>query len=474
MLMISPIILCGGSGTRLWPLSRKSFPKQFSNINGKYSLFQQSVMRLHCDNFALPIIVTGEDFRFIVADQMADIDISPQSIIVEPEAKNTAPAVLAAALNVENEHNDGLLIVMPSDHVIENSQAFREAVLSAVTDAENGKIVTFGIKPTSPETGYGYLELEKENIENNSTIPLKAFVEKPTLENAQKMLEARNFLWNAGIFLFKASVMIDAFKKLLPQTYDAVSQSLISAKKDLSFLRPEKKHWNLAQNISIDYGIMEKFPQISAMPYNKGWSDLGGWNAVWESSSPDENGVVAHNNATAIDCRDVLLRSESENLELVGIGLEDIIAVAMADAVVVAKKSDSQRVKEAVYALGSKKRKQATSFPKEHRPWGWYESLVKGNHFQVKRIFVKPGASLSLQSHFHRAEHWVVVEGTAKVTVSEKEQLLSANESVYIPIGEKHRLENPGRTPVLLIEVQIGTYLEEDDIVRYHDVYSRD
>lgn len=472
--MIYPVILCGGSGTRLWPLSRQSYPKQFAKIISDKSLFQESILRTNSEEFSAPIIITGEDFRFIVAEQLANAQISAKAILIEPDSKNTAPAVLAATLYAGNIADDAIILVMPSDHVIPNTEAFRATILKAKQAALDGYIVTFGIKPTGPETGYGYLELNNSSDAlKNSPSKLKSFVEKPDLEKAQQMLESGNYLWNAGIFLFKASVMKEAFKKYAPQMLDEVSKSLENKKEDIGFTRFDANIWARIIGNSIDYSIMEKADNVYAMPYNDGWSDLGGWAAVWAESTPDENGNVCSNGATSIDCKDTLLRSESSELEIVGIGLEDIIAIAMPDAVVISKKSQSQRVKEAVSALSQKSKRQATAFPKEHRPWGWLESLVISDGFQVKRIFVKPGASLSLQSHSRRAEHWVVVEGIAQVTLGEEIKSFSANESVYIPIGVKHRLENNTDLPVVIIEVQTGDYLGEDDIIRYQDVYQR-
>ncbi len=472
--MIYPVILCGGSGTRLWPLSRQSYPKQFTKIIGETSLFQQSALRCASEEFAPPVIVTGEQFRFTVVEQLAQVEISPSAILIEPEGKNTAPAVFAAALYIYEKDPDAQILVMPSDHVIPNAKAFQNVVVQASTVAGQGNIITFGIKPTGPETGYGYLKLADANAANvNIPTKLDSFVEKPDLEKATTMLSAGGYLWNAGIFLFNARTIIDAFDKYAKGIKEVVTKALHGFSTDLGFTRIDATEWAKVKADSIDYAIMEKADNIYAMPFNDGWSDLGGWAAVWQESNPDSAGNVTSESATAIDCKDTLLRSETPDLELVGIGLDDIITIAMHDAVVVAKKSEAHRVKEAVSTLQAKGKKQATHFPKENRPWGWYETLALGNRFQVKRICVKPGGSLSLQSHFHRAEHWVVVEGTAKITLEEKVHLMSENQSIYIPIGAKHRLENPGKLPVLLIEVQTGSYLGEDDIVRYGDVYGR-
>ncbi len=474
--MIYPVIICGGSGTRLWPLSRKSYPKQFSKLLGEHSLFQQSAARVIGDNFADPIIVTSDDFRFIVTEQLAGIEKVATAIIIEPEAKNTAPAVLSAALMLHKIDPESSMLVMPSDQIIENSDAFQNVVKNAnqTLDNEADILVTFGISPTSPETGYGYLELaNKEDAESKYPVKLCSFVEKPNFENATKMVESQKYLWNSGIFLFKTSSIIKAFEKHAPAMIKATKLAVEQSKTDLNFVRLDTKSWAKIDGNSIDYAIMEKADNIVAMPFSEGWSDLGSWDSVWKESSQDKGGNVCSENALAINCKNTLLRSESNGLELIGIGLDDIIAIAMPDAVLVAKKSESQAVKDAVDALKSKSKKQATAFPKEHRPWGWFESLVISKDFQVKRIFVKSGASLSLQSHFHRSEHWVVVEGTARVTLGDNVKLYSANESVYIPIGEKHRLENPGKLPVVLIEVQTGSYLGEDDIVRYEDIYKR-
>ncbi|MCB1406805.1 MAG: mannose-1-phosphate guanylyltransferase/mannose-6-phosphate isomerase [Rhodobacteraceae bacterium] len=474
-MTIHPVLLCGGSGTRLWPLSRKSYPKQFSSLTGDESLFQASARRLRGDGFAAPVVVTGADFRFIVTEQLAAVEVSPAAILIEPEARNTAPAILAAALTVKARDPEALVLIAPSDHVIPDAKRFRAAVQAAAPTAAAGNLVTFGIRPDRPETGYGWLELSTDPSEDFAPVaqPLARFVEKPDLETARTMLDGGRHLWNAGIFLFSADALIAAFAALQPAMLDQARAAVDDAALDLGFTRLAPGPWALLDDISIDYAVMEKAPNLSVVPYGGVWSDLGGWDAVWRDSGPDGKGVVTHGPATAIDCADTLLRSEAESLQVVGIGLQDIVAVAMPDAVLIAHKDRAQDVKKAVAALKAKGAAQAETFPRDHRPWGWFESLVVGDRFQVKRIVVHPGAALSLQSHHHRAEHWIVVEGTAKVTIDDQVKLVTENQSVYIPLGAVHRMENPGKVPMVLIEVQTGSYLGEDDIIRYEDVYSR-
>ena len=469
---IYPVLLAGGSGSRLWPLSRKSYPKQFASLVGEKSLFQASALRLKGVEFAAPTVVTNSSFRFIVTEQLMDVGIDPGAILIEPEGRNTAPAVLAAALHLEKTDPDGLMLVAPSDHVIPDDVAFRLSVDQAVVAAKRGQLVTFGIKPDRPETGYGYLELAAQ-ADGKGAVPLKRFVEKPDLAAAEKMVSAGNFLWNAGIFLFGVRSILDAFNIYAPDLVQAVRLAVDAAKSDLGFLRLSPEPWSGAEDISIDYAVMEKADTLSVVPFSAGWSDLGDWDAVWREGAPDARGVAVYGAATAIDCDDTLLRSEAEGQVVVGLGLKDLIVVGMPDAVLVADKSRTQDVKLAVNALKSQGTIQAETFPRDHRPWGWFDSLAMGDRFQVKRIVVNPGAALSLQSHHHRAEHWIVVEGTAKVTIDETEQLVTENQSVYIPLGAVHRMENPGMVPMVLIEVQTGTYLGEDDIVRYEDVYAR-
>ncbi len=471
--MITPVLLCGGSGTRLWPLSRKSYPKQFAAILGQETLFQASARRLSGEGYSAPVVVTASDFRFIVTEQLQDAGIDPGAILIEPEGRNTAPAILAAALHVAATDPDGLMLVAPSDHVVPEAAAFRKAVQIGSVPAKEGQLVTFGITPTHPETGYGYLELAHAPS-GDGPIALTRFVEKPDATRAAEMISDGKHLWNGGIFLFRACDIISAFNTHATGLVAPVKAAFENARPDLGFLRLAPEHWSAAEDISIDYAVMERADNLSVVPFSAGWSDLGGWDAVWRETGPDATGVAISENTTAIDCQNTLLRSESDRLELVGIGLENIIAVAMPDAVLVADKSRAQDVKKAVVALKEKQALQAEAFPKDHRPWGWFESLVIGERFQVKRIHVHPGAALSLQSHHHRSEHWIVVEGTAKVTVDNEVKLVSENQSVYIPLGAKHRMENPGKVPMVLIEVQTGSYLGEDDIIRYEDVYARD
>ncbi len=471
---VCPVLLAGGSGTRLWPSSRKSYPKQFSKLIGDESLFQSSARRLSGPGFAAPVVVTADPFRFIVAEQLAAIEIAPQAILIEPEGRNTAPATLAAALWIAARDPEALILLAPSDHRIPDAAGFRSTVAAAIPAAEAGKLVTFGISPSRPETGYGYLELaEGADPALSEPQALARFVEKPDAANAAAMLKGGRHLWNAGIFLFSAKAILDAFRSHAPSLVGPVEAAVRGAGTDLGFTRLDPEPWAKVDDISIDYAIMEKAADLVAMPYVGRWSDLGSWEAVWQETGPDNSGNALTGSTMAIDCRNTLLRSESDRLEVVGIGLDDIVAVAMPDAVLVAKKSDSQKVKEAVEALRKRGAAQANEFPRDHRPWGWFESLVIGNRFQVKRIVVHPGAALSLQSHVHRAEHWIVVEGTAKVTIDEVVKLVPENESVFIPLGARHRMENPGKVPMVLIEVQTGTYLGEDDIIRYEDVYAR-
>lgn len=473
MTKITPVLMAGGSGTRLWPVSRKSFPKQFAPLMGHETLFQASARRLAGSDFADPVVMTNADFRFIVAEQLDQVGIRPGAIVIEPSGRNTAPAILVAALMVAAKDPESLLLVAPSDHVIPDEAAFARAVRQGMEPAAQGRIVTFGITPDRPETGYGYLELAGQG---DGPQPLARFVEKPDAATAAQMLAGGNFLWNAGIFLFKAGVMIDAFRAHAPEYLAPVLAALDEAKNDIGFLRLARAPWDSLPDQSIDYAVMEKAGNLAVVRFSERWSDLGGWDAVWREAlleAPSDNGVVTDENAIALDCHDVLLRSDSDDLQVVGIGLTDVIVVATADAVLVADKSRAQDVRHAVTALKAKGCKQATAFPRDHRPWGWFETLALAGRFQVKRIVVKPGAALSLQSHVHRSEHWVVVSGTARVTVDDKVTLVTENQSIYVPLGAVHRMENPGKVPMVLIEVQTGSYLGEDDIIRYEDVYAR-
>ena len=472
--MIYPVLLCGGSGTRLWPLSRKSYPKQFGNLVGDESLFQASARRLTGPGFAAPVVVTAADFRFIVTQQLQQMGIDPGLILIEPEARNTAPAVLAAALCLARTDPEALMLVAPSDHVVPDPAAFRGAIEAGVKPAQAGRIVTFGIRPSHAESGYGWLELAEAPADfTPRPLALQRFVEKPDAARAEAMLATGRYLWNAGIFLFSVRTILTAFATHAPALMAPVRAAVEGARPDLGFLRLEPDAWAQVAAVSLDVAVMERADTLSVVPYAAGWSDLGDWDAVWREMGSDAEGVALSGPATAIDCADTLLRSEAEGVALVGIGLRDIIAVAMPDAVLVAHRSRAQDVKLAVTALQAKGARQAEAFARGHRPWGWFDTLALGDRFQVKRIVVHPGAALSLQSHVHRAEHWIVVAGTAKVTVADKVQLISENQSVYVPLGAVHRMENPGRVPMVLIEVQTGSYLGEDDIIRYADVYAR-
>jgi len=468
--MIFPVLLCGGSGTRLWPLSRKSYPKQFAEVVGEESLFQASARRFTGNGFAAPLVVTGDPFRFIVTEQLDEIGLEPSGILIEPEGRNTAPAAAAAALFALAQDADAMILLVPSDHAISQPELFRDAVLAGAPAAEAGQIVTFGIAPTRAETGYGWLET---GTEQNGVSKLERFVEKPDAATAETLFADGRYLWNAGVFLARASVLVEAFRSHAPEMLDQVAAAMQAAQGDLGFTRIDPDLWAQVADESIDYAVMEKASNLSAVRFDGHWTDLGGWESVWLESERDEEGNAVSDHATALDCEGSLLRAEAGDQELIGIGLKNVVAVAMRDAVMVADMSQSQNVKQAVKVLKDRGAKQATSFPVDHRPWGWFESLVIGERFQVKRIHVHPGASLSLQSHHHRSEHWIVVQGTAKVTVDEEVKLITENQSVYIPLGAVHRMENPGKVPMVLIEVQTGSYLGEDDIIRYEDVYAR-
>jgi len=472
---IYPVLLCGGSGTRLWPLSRKSHPKQFVKLMGEESPFQSSALRLSSPDFGAPSVVTGSDFRFMVVEQLAAVEIAPREILIEPLARNTAAAICAAAIALEAKEGESLMLVAPSDHVIPDAEQFRAAVAAAAPTAQNGQLVTFGIRSDRPETGYGWLQLAVKPSADFAPVaqPLVSFVEKPNAETAKILFEGGMHLWNAGIFLFSTKTILDAFAEHAPDTLEKVRRAYEGAASDLGFTRLAPEPWAELEDISIDYAVMERATNLSVMPYGGSWSDLGDWQAVWREGDADSAGVVVNGPSTAIDCKNTLLHGTSENQELVAIGVEDLVVVAMPDAVLVAHKSRAQDVKAAVALLKSKGAAQAETLPRDYRPWGWYESLVLGPRFQVKRIVVNPGAALSLQSHHHRSEHWIVVAGTAKVTIDDEVKLVCENQSVYIPLGAVHRMENPGKLPLTLIEVQTGSYFGEDDIIRYEDVYAR-
>ena len=473
--LIHPVLLCGGSGTRLWPLSRKSHPKQFVRFFGEKSLFQASACRLFGAGFAAPSVVTNSDFRFMVVEQLAAIEIASRNILIEPSARNTAAAICAAAVALDAENGDSLMLIAPSDHLIPDEERFRSTVEKAAQTALEGQIVTFGIRPDRAETGYGWLELATRPSRDFAPIAqrLSSFVEKPDAETAEALLGGGMHLWNAGIFLFSTSTILGAFAEFAPETLSNVRNAFSAAESDLGFIRLAAGPWSALEDVSIDYAIMEQASNLSVMPYGGSWSDLGDWQAIWREGEADDAGVVISGPSTALDCKNTLLQASSDTQQLVAMGLEDIIAVAMPDAVLVAHKDRVQDVKLAVTKLREEGVKQAETLPRDYRPWGWYESIALGPRFQVKRIVVNPGAALSLQSHYHRSEHWIVVSGTAKVTIGEEVKTVTENQSVYIPLGTVLRLENPGKLPLTLIEVQTGSYFGEDDIVRYKDEYAR-
>ena len=469
--MIIPVLLCGGHGTRLWPLSRKTYPKQFGNVLGEETLFQAAARRFQADGFGAPLIVTADDFRFVVTEQLDALGIHPDGILIEPDGRNTAPAAIAAALHVARHDPEALVLLVPSDHAVADPDAFRAAVMTGRAAADSGRIVTFGVTPSRPETGYGWLETGdpmQEGVHH-----LNRFIEKPDAERAAALFADARYLWNSGVFLASARTLIAAFREHAAEICRPVEAALQASVRDLGFTRLDPVSWSEVPAESIDFAVMEKAANMSVVRFAGHWSDLGSWQAVWQESDRDAQGNALSDRATALGCENTLLRSESPDIEIVGLGLRNVVAVAMRDAVMVADMSDSQHVRQAVATLARNGAKQAHEAPGDHRPWGWFETLVMGDRFQVKRILVRPGAALSLQSHVHRSEHWIVVQGTARVTLDEDVLLRTENQSIYIPVGARHRLENPGKIPLVLIEVQTGSYLGEDDITRYADNYTR-
>jgi mannose-1-phosphate guanylyltransferase/mannose-6-phosphate isomerase len=481
MINVTPVILCGGSGTRLWPLSRTGFPKQFLCLTGKESLFQQAALRLaNLGNgdiqVAAPIIVTGEDHRFLAAEQLREIGVELGCALLEPVGRNTAPALTLAALAALEGGADPLLVVTPADQTVVNATAFTAAMKDAVAEAANGTIVILGVTPDKPETGYGYIQIVQPMRGEAEAIQLvQRFVEKPDAATAQTYLNEGGYYWNAGMFVLKASVWLKALGQFRPDILLATQAAWEKRSADNIFVRPGKAEFAAIPSESVDYAAIEQCPgssfPIKMVPLDAGWNDLGAWDAVWNVLPKDEAGNAHLGDVLTTDSRNTLVHATSRLVSLVGV--ENLIVVETPDAVLVADKSRSQDVKHIVTQLQEIKREEQTLHRKVHRPWGWYDSIDEGGRFKVKRIQVKPKASLSLQKHHHRAEHWIVVTGTAEITNGEKVLTLTENQSTYIPLGEVHRLANPGTIPLEIIEVQSGSYLGEDDIVRFEDTYGR-
>jgi mannose-1-phosphate guanylyltransferase / mannose-6-phosphate isomerase len=471
---ITPVILSGGSGTRLWPVSRSLNPKQFLDFFGKHSLFQQTALRTkNSDDFNNPIIICNNEHRFMAAEELQKIKITPRSIILEPIARNTAPAIAVAALDVisSNAKNDDVILVMPSDHIIDDEKKFITQVKKALDVMDENYLITFGIVPNKAETGYGYIKKGNALGDYKEIFNVEKFIEKPKADVAEGFVKNGGYLWNSGIFMFKASAYLEALQKLQNDIFINCCNAYNKATKDLDFIRLSAEEFEQCQNISIDYAVMEKAEKVAVIPLDAGWSDVGSWSAVAELTPQDENNNSLIGDVSAIKTKNCYINSQNK---LVGtIGVENLIIIALKDVVLVANKNNAQDVKELFETLKKQKRDECNSHTKVLRPWGSFETVDIDDRFKVKRITVKPKSSLSLQMHHHRAEHWIVVKGTAHVTCGNKEFTLTEDESTYISIGEKHRLENKGQIPLEIIEVQTGGYLGEDDIVRFSDIYGR-
>lgn len=471
-MKITPVILSGGSGTRLWPVSRELNPKQFLDFFGSNSLFQKTALRVKGSGFEQPIIVCNNEHRFTAAEELQKIKVDPRSIILEPCARNTAPAIAIAALSLltADQKND-VMLVMPSDHIINDEKKFLANVKNSFAAAKEGHLITFGIEPNKPETGYGYIKKAKVISGFDEVFAVEKFIEKPDHATAQKFVADKNYLWNSGIFMFRASSYLEALQKYHNDIFIACVNANNKARRDLDFTRLELEDFEKCQNISIDYAVMEKAQKVAVVPVNVGWSDVGSWQAVSDLSAVDENKNTLLGDVFALKTKNCYINSRDKMVA--AIGVENLIIVAIKDVVLVLNKDNSQDVKKMVEILKEKKREECVSSSKVLRPWGSFEVIDDSDRFKVKRITVKPGASLSLQMHNHRAEHWIVVKGTAYVTCDRDEFILTEDKSTYIPIGKKHRLENKGKIPLELIEVQTGEYLGEDDIVRFSDIYGR-
>ena len=470
-ILVWPVVMAGGSGTRLWPLSRSGFPKQFLVLTGNTSLFQQAVTRLQDlasegIDVAAPLVVGNEEHRFLVLDQLREVRSTSPTVVLEPMGRNTAPALTLAALQALESGHDPVLVVTPADQTVTDGAAFTAALRRAVQSAAEGAITILGVTPSGPETGYGYVRAETGRV--------MEFVEKPDLPTAQKYLAAGNYFWNAGMFVLRASVWMKALERFRPDIAAACRSAFAARSVDAAFVRPGKAEFAAVAAESVDYAVMEECPgqfDIRMEALDAGWNDLGAWEAVWQVAPKDAAGNASVGDAIFSDSSGSLVHATSRLVSVVG--LKDVVVIETPDAVLVASREKSQDVKHIVTHLGREQRGEHALHRKVHRPWGWYDSIDHGPRDQVKRIMVKPGASLSLQMHHHRAEHWIVVNGTAEVTVGDKVLLLSENQSTYIPLGETHRLRNPGKLPLEIIEVQSGSYLGEDDIVRFEDTYGR-